>query len=1777
MSILKRLLMLLLCLRMVLLYGQNYPVQVSLQLAPPYTPQLSALYTDPGRMGITLLNKDLATPMLSVYLQLKLEGPGITLQTRAGYRSPAPVLLTAGIPQMLGGAEIADLLQAANLDFQGLDRNRFLQAGQLLPEGLWRFSVTAFSTDRALQVSNTGSISMGLFKHKPPILNFPVDGARSGSQLPQYVLFQWTPRHYASPFAAGSIRYRLRLVELVPNNRNPNEAMQSSLMPLFETITEQTSYAYGPADPPLFPGRGYAWQVQALDVDGSDLFEQDGYSQVSNFVFGDACGTPQAFSLQADAGRSFTARWRGSTAELSNAAYLLWYRQVGMPVWQTVMVADTLASVGGLLPNTTYEARVTRLCLGGESAPTGTLTITTTQEQGAWDAKSKSCGKPAPQFDLSNRTPLAVLNAGESFTAADFTIKVLSAQGQNGEFSGSGLVLLPFTGKVPIPCTWEAVSINADRRLISGNIRILQQPLVLSNLSIEKLSDRWRDLFGSNWNRTAYKRMDAAVLGVENTGDGRIRIRTATGEETLFGGKNTVITDPAGKRWYVSAGGKITGPEGPAEKPIVADDARGEGMPGSVLPDGSMVVFGPSQKNALAWDEYAIRNQTGGSTYDRLDGPPGGYMAGWKLLKTGGSEIIIATLRKGKVNLHPDSTRFLRSDGVRIKSERIDDSTWKLLLPGRLHLWSDAAWAVGSIVPTDSVRGGARRILGKLNLIAADERKVFVKLIPVGNSGGNIGKGQMEAALNAITAKYGVKTGVEIMPSMAISGYNPQVDKISVNRMVLKTSYGSDLQRFIKEFEGKYRSPGNDTAVMFLLGPAADQTEGYMALNNRYGFIFCGNSPPEAHTIAHELGHGLLVLEHPFEESAEQVGKTLNLMDYRRPHALTHFQQWKRIHDKEEVGNFLRGVMQKEEEGRYVAMHVEELKSWLNPDTTFTFIDPAGNYIKLPGSIKSAVFSTFDKIATDANQGYVPQTCHTPFGCLISFGIGGNGYVAHIVQDSFFAGYRSTIGGKGIYYTHRGHKVDSARFAESGVAVFLAKEGGGFTTLAGRFKSSLAGAKISKPGNGIRVLSMPVVAGSATGNYGGSSVREWLSGLEVSGKFKQIGGAWSPPGGYKKLWYLDQEYSLESFIEKKLNDKASFNDFITVFAYLSLSDEKLNKLLDCIGNKEIITDSIYKRINRREKQGGYFNYKKYVLDLQELLKKSGNDAVGIDVLRGLIKSNSDGAAFSEFFADQKKYNRCVLRQLTTKERIAIFDKICVDEDYWWVKAQNVLVDLLETRDTGGKEVEVLYLQGFRKNGYKWLREVWADEDVLSSKHRQRVLYAFIELFTQIEASRSDRITTRTNLYHDEKGLHEFTYPAGIQEYYIGLSGNAPHYQGLSELVGHKDGVYSRMEKDGRVYLNLWGTWRRNGAEQKQYITQKGDYSWQEKEDEVFYADSLWPLELINVVPCGDYKTMDIFRPGEVTTLPVLLVYFLERQRQKALESERDGQQFQKMIQGVVLVASVIAVPLSGGSSLALLNAAAACTDVAISELDEEINGVWAAMTEEERNAHKVGYRAWGNFRDVWHIGTAAVAIRGGAKVLKHFAGLLRFNTRFNNFVKSGSSFFAAISKKTFGKPFAVFNQRMGRFVGWGVNGAGRLFNVGDKILDLSIKQIRYGTNGKYALIGRSMGNAEMTGIRDIYLELKNLRKLDVEIFDASSLNGIWKSRFDEALTEFANATSNWTKKLSNQELLKLKMYNLNKEWALLLKSEGYTIIDMGDFNNLGFSTFYAMEKAIIFN
>jgi RHS repeat-associated protein len=141
--------------------------------------------------------------------------------------------------------------------------------------------------------------------------------------------------------------------------------------------------------------------------------------------------------------------------------------------------------------------------------------------------------------------------------------------------------------------------------------------------------------------------------------------------------------------------------------------------------------------------------------------------------------------------------------------------------------------------------------------------------------------------------------------------------------------------------------------------------------------------------------------------------------------------------------------------------------------------------------------------------------------------------------------------------------------------------------------------------------------------------------------------------------------------------------------------------------------------------------------------------------------------------------------------------------------------------------------------------------------------------------------------------------------------------------------------------------------------------------------------------------------------------------------------------------------------------------------------------------------------------------------------------------------------------------------------ANRGFGVGDEIADLRIQRVLQGDSGKIALMGRSMGNSKMPGVRDAYKALKK-KGYVVEIFDEPALSGDMLRRFQSAAKQFEQATQGWTKRLTNSDVMKLDMYKLNKEWARKLKNDGYQVLDFGDMNNLGFSPFYSMEKMTLF-
>ncbi|MBY0436500.1 MAG: hypothetical protein K2U26_20595, partial [Cyclobacteriaceae bacterium] len=255
-------------------YSQNFPVQASVQLVPPYTPYLGD-YAAAGvdKMQVQLLLKDLTTFDYRVKLRFKIEGVGITIATTPGFSGP-PLLLQGGAPLLLTSFELQPYLNPANLEFAGLSKADFVRTGRL-PEGLYRFSLEVLDFNREKVVSNTALATAWIVLNDPPLLNLPFQNTKVTLTQPQYVTFQWTPRHTASPNAAFSTEYVFKLVEIWPADRDPNDALLSQ-RPLYETVTDFTQLVYGPAEPQLLPGRTYAWQVTARDIENRDLFKNQG-------------------------------------------------------------------------------------------------------------------------------------------------------------------------------------------------------------------------------------------------------------------------------------------------------------------------------------------------------------------------------------------------------------------------------------------------------------------------------------------------------------------------------------------------------------------------------------------------------------------------------------------------------------------------------------------------------------------------------------------------------------------------------------------------------------------------------------------------------------------------------------------------------------------------------------------------------------------------------------------------------------------------------------------------------------------------------------------------------------------------------------------------------------------------------------------------------------------------------------------------------------------------------------------------------------------------------------------------------------------------------------------------------------------------------------------------------------------------------------------------------------------------------------------------------------
>ncbi len=104
------------------------------------------------------------------------------------------------------------------------------------------------------------------------------------------------------------------------------------------------------------------------------------------------------------------------------------------------------------------------------------------------------------------------------------------------------------------------------------------------------------------------------------------------------------------------------------------------------------------------------------------------------------------------------------------------------------------------------------------------------------------------------------------------------------------STYSPEQNAVIAKFTTN-RKPKDNTYYIFLVNDGTGD-HGYMRLGGQYGFVYSTN----ARTIAHELGHGIFKLEHPFKGKNADKGKTSALMDYNEEQDF-FYRDWKQISD----------------------------------------------------------------------------------------------------------------------------------------------------------------------------------------------------------------------------------------------------------------------------------------------------------------------------------------------------------------------------------------------------------------------------------------------------------------------------------------------------------------------------------------------------------------------------------------------------------------------------------------------------------------------------------------------------------------------------------------------------------------------------------------------------------------------------------------------------------------------------------------------------------------
>lgn len=869
-------------------YAQLYPVQLTPIFNSPYSVKISDYATSMDTKMQLLINpNDVSISQRQVRLKLYIQGNGLNIRSSDYMTGLRPIFINGGELQTITNTDISALFRLENLE--GITA---LQYANGLPEGMYSFCFEMYDYITNQKISQKSCASLYLILNDPPLLNTPQKNVQIAATDFPNILFTWTPRQ----MNATNISYKFELKQLIDPTLDPQFAFQMSPI-LYEETLFSTAVLYNLSMPILTPGMRYAWRVRAISTTGlseNSVFKNDGYSEIYSFKYTASCVAPTFLLSEAQNTKSVKITWEGVP---EHTRYQVQYKKqdVRNAQWFSSNSLNTQSLLTNLEPGVTYQFRVGSSCdpaADGVQSYTysGTSTFTTPTETKGVPAYN--CGI-VPKIDIQNQKPLTNLIQSETFTAGDFPVTILELKGENSPYSGRGYIVVPYLGDTKIAVEFNSIVINTDYQLISGIVETSYNPDWKNVGDVE-------DFTGEGKGGQIEETVPFIIKDIVINANGDILVNGIDGQQvTIPGGKDTVITDSGG----IAADGTIIPPKvynvdkegngsnegdsfakGGKSTPENTDGVDKNGQATAFTAKGITIAFSNNEdpsKGAKSKYAFDVIPEGASTALKKLYKQVDNVALPYKAVLNGYSDTMLAKVTVTDSSIKLDSIVFKNQNGAKIQAVR-NDNVFILTVKGNL------SYAEDQILATIK-QGDKWKVIGSFMLVHISPKNVNVALVPTYD----ISKSKVDAIISntqLIYDKVGVKINFTKENVLNIKSVVPDgVDKIQTEKNTLLSTYSSEQLEINALYHGSAFS-----YVLFITDKASSaDIQGYMRLNGQFGYVF--NSANDK-TPAHELGHGIFKLEHPFEQYKTKDSGTDLLMDYSSGTVLNH-QDWKQIND----------------------------------------------------------------------------------------------------------------------------------------------------------------------------------------------------------------------------------------------------------------------------------------------------------------------------------------------------------------------------------------------------------------------------------------------------------------------------------------------------------------------------------------------------------------------------------------------------------------------------------------------------------------------------------------------------------------------------------------------------------------------------------------------------------------------------------------------------------------------------------------------------------------